>query len=576
MSFVALLSLLAAPAAAGFPVAVEGSSRLATELAEGPYPGAPAEVATAFVAEHGAALGLSPTQLRVEREATWRGRTAVHLVQLHGGVPVQGGGAVIRTAADGRVGFASATWIDGLTVDPTPSVAAERAAALALAELPGARAHDPELVVRKLGRGGRLVWTVELFAEPTGWWRAEVDAHSGELLLVRDLRAGVDGRAYAHNLDAADLATVPLDGLDGSSTSMTSGVAVVQTTTFVDGGQEMVQLATSEPGGDFLFDPDGTVEDPFAEVNVYHHIAGISAYFEAVHGHDTPGQTSAVVSYRDEEGTIYDNAYFQYGFDGRYSLTFGEGSAYDFGHDPDVVVHEFSHGVVDDIMPLLQYIGYPINLDAFGMHAAPGGLVEGMPDYWAATFHDDPNMATAIVGIGPLRDLENDLKCPGDVFGEAHEDGKIAGGAAWDARVVLGAEAADQLIFGTLQTLTGVPTFEEVSAAMLEVADDLVADGLTTEEDVAALEAKLVERGLTTCGRSVPATAEPVQMYWFGADLIDYSACSFLELFNVHIAPPFQLSVDSPEGAEVTALELSVDLASASTLVSVGFLRISR
>lgn len=522
--------------------------------------GDPAEQARSLLRQHEERLGLSAEDLEVRRVRHWRDRAIVHLDQLHEGVVVQGAGAVLRLGPSGELDLLTTSWQPRLAVSGEPTIPAAQARERALNAVGEGRVRRAELRVRALGPAGRLVWQVELVGQPLGWWQVELDAHSGELLGVRDLRAHAQGRVYLRNLDPADLGEAELTGLSADATALGSSDVAVSSIVFEEGVQTEAQLAVVEPGADFLFDPEEQEEDPFAEVNAYHHISEAVDYFRAVHGHVFPGRTTALTSYRDSADGVYDNAFFQFSFEGHYLLTFGEGSVYDFAHDPDVVVHEFSHGVVDEVLPLLGLVGYPVHLDAFGMHPGPGGLVEGMPDYFASTLHDDPEMATSLSGPGPMRDLDNDLSCPADIFGEAHEDGRIAGGAAWDLREIVGAEVADVIVYGTLGSLSGAPTFEEFSTVLLESTEVLVGDGLVSSAQLEEVEAALEQRGMLDCGRSVPSEGEPVEQVWFGADLIDYSFCDFFEIFGIQLAPPFQVSASAPAGAEVTGLEIDVQL----------------
>jgi hypothetical protein len=84
----------------------------------------------------------------------------------------------------------------------------------------------------------------------------------------------------------------------------------------------------------------------------------------------------------------------------------------------------------EDLAALFTSMSYPINLDEYGLHAAPGGLTEGLPDYWSTTQTD--RSAVGIFDDGSsLRDVDNSATCPESVVGEAHQDGVVIGGATY-------------------------------------------------------------------------------------------------------------------------------------------------
>jgi hypothetical protein len=103
---------------------------------------------------------------------------------------------------------------------------------------------------------------------------------------------------------------------------------------------------------------------------------------------------------------------------------------------PDVVYHEYGHGVNDN-----QYVqaGAP-----FGM--TNGALHEGMADVLAAFVQDDPGVGKGFFGPGTiLRTIDNTNRYPADLSGDTHVTGLIVAGAFWDLRQAIGLAGASRL-----------------------------------------------------------------------------------------------------------------------------------
>lgn len=110
------------------------------------------------------------------------------------------------------------------------------------------------------------------------------------------------------------------------------------------------------------------------------------------------------------------------------TLSFGEG-AYPDGLDGFVVVHEWTHSMIDDI-----------NRGMYGYEAAT--LHEAIADYWAAqTFSSAcfaPFDAQEVADRKCVRDLENQLSFPKDMSGrDPHLDSQIVSGTLWELQKIL-------------------------------------------------------------------------------------------------------------------------------------------
>ena len=134
---------------------------------------------------------------------------------------------------------------------------------------------------------------------------------------------------------------------------------------------------------------------------------------------------------------------------------------------PDVVYHEYGHGVNDN---LYEQAGMP-----FGMEN--GSLHEGHADVLAAFVRDDPVIGSGFFGPGTsIRTIDNTRRYPDDLSGSVHSNGLIIGGAWWDVREAIGLAAAESLAhfsqYGTPDDFDVGVAFNEVFIEALVVDDD--------------------------------------------------------------------------------------------------------
>ena len=480
------------------PVMTVATPALGLEFRAGPYPGAPAQAAGQFLVEHGVALGVTAEmELAVVDAKPWRGRTIVHLRQQHRGVPVRGGDVRIKVDGEGRVTWAGAVVHDGLTADVVPAVDAATAARTAADHLGVTPMATPSPVLGVVPNGaGALVHTVHISTgAPIRSWEVTLDAMTGAVLDVTDLRRDALGNVYVYSPAHGDPTEVTLTDLTGDLDVMSGTYALVQSVVFEDDSASYEHLALADEQGDFLFEPElYSNADPFVEVHAYHHVTELSHFFEDVHGHSFDGVMQVLTNYRDEEGTGYDNAFFTQDMMGNDVIAFGDGT-YDFGYDAGVIAHEFGHAIVQARTDMLQ--DWMIH-DEYGQNNAPNGIHEGMADYWAGSYQDQ-SLVSSYIPIG--RDLDNDSVCPDDLTGESHDDGEIVGAAAWDIYQQVGKEASDAIVYGGLGLVSAAPTFAELAEAFIEAAGDLQSDGDITADDLAAIEVAMEERVMLACGR---------------------------------------------------------------------------
>jgi hypothetical protein len=103
---------------------------------------------------------------------------------------------------------------------------------------------------------------------------------------------------------------------------------------------------------------------------------------------------------------------------------------------PDVVYHEYGHGVNDNL-----YIQAGAT---FGL--SNGALHEGLADVTAAFFQDNPIIGKGFFGPSTsLRSVDNTRRWPEDGSSDPHASGLIVAGAMWDLRESLGLTLAEHL-----------------------------------------------------------------------------------------------------------------------------------
>jgi Zn-dependent metalloprotease len=135
------------------------------------------------------------------------------------------------------------------------------------------------------------------------------------------------------------------------------------------------------------------------------------------------------------------------------------------GTMPDVIYHEYGHGVNDNLYVQAGSPGGMFN----------GALHEGMADVNAALIQDSPDVGKGFFGPGTvLRQLDLGNRWPEDRSGDGHITGLIIAGAFWDLRQSLGLATANHLAHFAKY---GTPDDADDGVAMSEFfVETLVAD----------------------------------------------------------------------------------------------------
>lgn len=525
-------------------------------LAPGTRIGAPSEATARQVVHQLAdAIHSEPIALRHQRTLRAHGYTVVRFVREVWGLPVVGTSAIVRFRGD-ELDFVSFELGPVAGDDPGPAVVdAPLAAAVRATRWVRARPLAHQLVAFGVGEL-RKVWRVEV--EGALHERADVlfDAADGSVIAVVPRTVHQLGRVYDPNpVRSPD----PTDEELGNLTStrfLTGRYARVQSCRPTGVSECVPEQRAESTAGDWLFDPvDPAFDDEFAEVNIYFHTNRVAEYFRDAHEFEwtccgTSNIIDAIANYVETPGVAFRNAFFSPSScgSGRCALmAFGQSSTKDFGYDGDVVYHEYGHGIVDVTAGLSFFDVDPL----LGVGYENGALNEGTADYFSATITGDPKLADYFAGSGPaageggLRELDVPLRCPDDLFGEAHADGRIWGGALWAIREAIGAEKADALAFATLMSLGDGPDIDTAGTSLSMTAATL---GVLDDADRSAVEDVIADRGLVGCERIVRVTP--------GDTYTGYSGDVQLSGFLGGGVVPLHYAVDVPSDALAVRIRL--------------------
>jgi MYXO-CTERM domain-containing protein len=523
--------------------------------------------ATARAAEQAARAllqGLLPAAASAELGAASElrmasGERVVKMAQVHGGLPVAMRGASVVFGADGvaRQLAAHLEPAGDLPGSAAPALTAEQAARAAS----GAAGITMSPAQMRLGvwpgaAGARLAWVgqgIPIAALPFAPV-VVLDAQTGELMVRFDAaRAKNKAKVYATNpIKSPDLIDVDVNPSDGSTVLKNELVEshncidekkVVNVMGFLDAHTcTLKQTAVADVDGDFMaYAPpaaDTDPEDAFSELSIFYHV---NRAYEMFRGYSPTlsvqkGPIAAVSNLRIPQGyqTLdtmklgdpdlplepFQNAFFApenplfaaiFGLSGG-AMWFGQGPKRDYSYDGDVVYHEFTHAVIN---ATIQLVGTP-HADAYGVTVSPGGMNEGLADYFSSALAGDPDVGEYAStdfapGSSAIRSLTAADTCPASIGGEVHQDATLFSGALWDTRATLAeadAKAFDLALFTAMAASpSGDLGYEDLAQLFVEG----VKASPLGEPAATALEAAFTARGvLPGCTRIFEYEGKPL------------------------------------------------------------------
>lgn len=180
--------------------------------------------------------------------------------------------------------------------------------------------------------------------------------------------------------------------------------------------------------------------------NVRRHADDIHTYYSGTFGY--AGMNYQMAGYVNMGASIN-------GLSDGTDIFFGSQAGQPWARSSDVVYHEYTHNTIYHV-----YGGWIGDPNQPGLEGT--AMDEGLSDYYACTINNDPHQGE---DVGVDRDLDNSLRYS-DREGEAHYDGQIIGGACWDTRQTTSTQAADNLVFRSLQITPHARTFRDFLSNM--------------------------------------------------------------------------------------------------------------
>jgi len=227
--------------------------------------------------------------------------------------------------------------------------------------------------------------------------------------------------------------------------------------------------------------------DSFAEIMMYHHVTTIADHYKKTFGLtavDKPIRAIVNVqgfvdmfgkwvgvpnaAYIPKDGA--DQLKQLFGIDilnGEEGIVFGYNNLVpsfgdvNFSFEAAVIYHEFTHRMVGGNRLMSPAV------DKYGVDPTPKGINEGIADYMACSFLENPMLGAYSLG-SQARDLTRSFKCPDHVVGEEHVDGEIFSGALWEARGKVGAKVLDPAIWKALLGFTASTNFLQAGLAIVD------------------------------------------------------------------------------------------------------------
>src|SRR5690606_8547073 len=364
-------------------------------------------------------------------------------------------------------------------------------------------------------------------------YRAPVDAESGEVIGFASVLRGVD----CSPVPRADLFTespahggparVTLADLDCQETSL-SGEFIrafrwLHTDPFTWFPSFSFGLRGSVTQGGVVFGASGSRD--LAQTTIYHHATEFHAWFREL-GFDRLDRPFPAVANAEDCFGFFPcaNAYYDpiYPYStGAGILVFGTGFDVNFGLEADVICHEYTHAVVHETSGLGEDFFDPRLFYSLALN-------EAFADWFSCTFVGDPALGEysgAAFDEIPLRNLDNDLRWPGDIDPEFfHDTGQIWGGALWDIRDAFsnggvdpqGIRTAERLVYATLVSTPSNADFLIAAGALITASETLAL----TEAERITVRDILAERGLTFRSGEPPVTIEPLRFGEVGEGMI--------------------------------------------------------
>ncbi|MFZ1731930.1 MAG: T9SS type A sorting domain-containing protein [Bacteroidota bacterium] len=433
-----------------------------------------------FIENNASVLNLDPRNLRMLSSEIVSGKVYQKYTQVYNGIDVLFSYVDLRISDRGKVFMFGSDYNNGISVDPTPTVARDAAREFAKAGLPYSPSNDNitggTLYILPLRYADhidyRLVYNFQVRSSVEEVWDTYVDAHSGTIVwranLITHLHGGEGPNAMANVVNGRVMITVfpesyldapqvvPMagayvwvagkmytTGADGRFSAdlgaSTTGQLIAKMsgpyvsvrrddTTRVSGGTpaNAMQSMTVAAGQDLEIVWDNT-NSISSERNTFYHMNLVREFARSL-------DTSPNLSNLDAQipGLVEIASECNAFFDGR-GVNFFQSSLScgNTGEIASVIHHELGHGI---------HIWLTTKLTGRG--PVDGSLKEAIADMTTNLLTDDPRIGVGFLKGSPdngiIRNSDNTRRYPENVINEIHDDGMILTGAVWDVRKALG------------------------------------------------------------------------------------------------------------------------------------------
>ncbi|MFC2154694.1 hypothetical protein ACFLRC_04365, partial [Candidatus Altiarchaeota archaeon] len=436
--------------------------------------------------------------------------------QYYEGIPVYGS-YVLAAYKNGKIVQVKSKFFEGIEIDTSYVVSLEEATEIARQEegIPGNIVPlKAELIVFpvRVGDGTEHIFSWEILfpmsAETGGSWIFIIDADTGDVVrywdsAVSQVSGTVTGSIYPA-LASDDLVNVNFENehvyikqgsntLGNSTTNLTGGYIVdgisgnvdvfsqlkgpyvqVMQGNYTTPGVNYTQAITA-PGTQNWNWSDYDTSTDFEESNMFYHINQIRQFYNGEDPLDIPQMDFMMNATVGGEcnGEVC-NAFYMNPEQG---LCFGEGDGVNCDNlalYSDVIYHEYTHGVVDQI--------YNTSDENLPYIDESGAMNEAWADYFACTINNNSVMAEG--ALTSSRDLNNTNRFLDDWVNEVHVDSVMMSGALWDMRAALGKDTTNALVMGAMKQL---PTSfsEELDDILISDDDNAnLADGTPNIDEI--------------------------------------------------------------------------------------------
>ena len=464
--------------------AKSGLPRRIYDLQVKPNKKAPIKIAESIIKKIATVIQIKPDLSQIKFDQVKKSILGKHVLyqQLFYGKPVSGAWIRVDMDNDGKVFNIMNDLIPGAMLNQSkasgiPKISAEKAKGLAREKVKSsddsvADFGEPELVCFLDNGIPVLAWKVLLIVRrPAREWKIYLDAGTGEILQKINLLKYINGQGKV--FDPTPVATLNDFTLKDNSPIPAEAYSVIilkdlENSGLLDGPFVSTRITINramKPDFKFLFD---RADRHFKEVMAYYHIDSVQRYIQQLGFNNVMNKPIAVnIDGKEEDNSFYSPL--------EKSITFGKGGV-DDAEDAEIIIHEYGHAIIDDLVPGFGEIGDEAKAmgEGFGDYLAASFFAFKKPPPLQATF-GNWNAAAFLNGNMPpfMRRLDEPKIYPRDYTGSSHDDCEIWSACLWKIRTALGEKIADKLIIAHLRLLKKDSTFEAAANYLIEADQQL-------------------------------------------------------------------------------------------------------